>query len=50
LSVRTVRDSVVWSVNVVAPSDDMSTGSIATIAHISASWLARRPTGSSARS
>jgi hypothetical protein len=39
---------VVWSVWIVAPSVVMSTGSIATIAHISASWLARRPTGSSA--
>jgi hypothetical protein len=44
LSNATVRLNVVWSVKVVAPSRPNSTGSIARIAHKSASWLARRPT------
>ena len=46
----TVRESVVWSVCVMSQSRPISTGSHATIAHISASWLARRSAGFSARS
>jgi hypothetical protein len=42
--------SVVWSVTVMTPSRPISTGPAARIAHISASWLARRSTGRSASS